>query len=142
MFQQIPIVMVAFIDPHDLSVWKIYIGCCCVDLNARAHLLMACHLEVVLDVCTTVRVWLVQEADITTHTGVVRPPQCALFVSSPDAVLASAVRSGSMRRRLISSVSCSVSSTCPVAGRHEIKDKHGVTAFTAGLLPLVIFNNE
>ena len=100
--------MVAFIDPYDLSVWKIYIGCC-VDLNAGAHLLMACHLEVVLDVCTTVRVWLVQEADITTHTGVVRPPQCALFVSSPDAVLASAARSWSMRRRSISSVSCSVS---------------------------------
>ena len=64
-----------------------------------------------------------QDADITTHKGVVRPSQWAVFVSSPGAVLASAVHTGSKRRRLISSVSCSVSSTCPVEGRSEIKDK-------------------
>ena len=39
------------------------------------------------------------------------PQQCALFVTSPGAALASAVHSGSMRWRLISSVSCLVSST-------------------------------
>ena len=61
----------------------------------------------------------------TKQTLPVMPQQCALFVSSPGAVLASAAHSGSMRRRLISSVSCSLSSACLLAGRHEVKDKSG-----------------
>ena len=43
------------------------------------------------------------------QTLAVMPQQCALLVSSSGAGLASAAHSGSMRRRLITSVSCSLS---------------------------------
>ena len=71
-------------------------------------------------------VGLFSSGGCTKQTLAVMPQQCALLVNYPGAVLASAVHSGSMRRRLFSSVSCSVSSTCLLARGQGPKGGHSV----------------